>query len=81
MCVVLELVTKFKSVCQYWLLLLGEKTSKLLVTIVGQENTCFIYLTWPFPQSYTLIMRIFLSSQFQLLSITTRCMCENSGFQ
>lgn len=49
MCVVLELVTELKSVCQYWLLLLGEKTSKLLVTIVGQENTCFILFNTAFP--------------------------------
>lgn len=44
----------------------GGKKSKLLATTVGRENICFIYLTRPFPQRYTLTMSIyiFLSSQF-----------------
>lgn len=37
----------------------GGKKSKLLVTTVGRENICFIYLTKPFPQRHTLTMRIF----------------------
>lgn len=43
----------------------GGTKSRLLVTTVGRENICFIYLTRPFPQRYTFTMRIFfLSSQF-----------------
>lgn len=56
------------------LLGLGRGVSKLLVTTVGRENICFIYLTRPLCQRYNLTMRIY----FLILSI--KCMCYNFGF-
>ena len=53
---------ELKSLCRFWLMLLGEKV-KLLVTTVGRENICFIYLTnkhgLSLKDRYTLTMRIF----------------------